>query len=183
MEPSQYNVMPAEVQQVFDSLVGDKILFGSRSMAARPATERWNPAYYIGSLITVDTDWDIAAEFNQENIDILQRLGFEGTDKLYVKDDLTYEIFKKYIVVPGPKAKHEVSIEVILRMHNTFFMNVWDNISAEYYYNNLWKRGPGFPKRYTKDNIKNDIRCKMNKLYLVAGYKNFVDEYKVEELL
>jgi hypothetical protein len=176
----QYNKMPPTVQEVFDSLVGDKMLFGSRSMAARWASETFNPAVKIGCIIAADTDWDIAAEFNAENIVALRNAGFtsrEG-DELYAKDDLTQIIFSKNIVGldPGDIFAQIVPIHVILRKRNSFFMTVWDNIDAEYYYNHLWKRGPKFTNtRYKghRDLVKKEIRDAMNQLYASAEFNEF----------
>jgi hypothetical protein len=175
----QYNKMPPAVQEVFDSLVGDRMLFGSRSMASRWASETFNPASKIGCMITVDTDWDIAAEFNKENIVALHNAGFASRngDELYAKDNLTQVIFTKNIAVgSGDIFDQIVPIHVILRKNNSFFMTVWDNIDAEYYYNYLWKRGPKFYKFLTKrymhhrDAVKKEIRDAMNQLYASAEF-------------
>ena len=175
----QYNKMPPAVQEVFDSLVGDKMLFGSRSMASRWASETFNPASNIGCVITVDTDWDIAAEFNAENIVALRNAGFVSRkgDELYAKDNLTQIIFTKNIVDGyGDIFDQIVPIHVILRKRNSFFMTVWDNIDAEYYYNHLWKRGPKFTNtRYLGqfDKMKKEIRDAMNQLYASAEFNEF----------
>lgn len=160
----QYNKMPPAVQEVFDSLVGDKMLFGSRSMASRWATDTFNPAEKIGKEIHASTDYDIAAEFNQKNIDFLESIGFHGADHLYLKDDLTQEIFKKTIVATGGPFGQMVEVQVIMRKQNSLFMSVWENISAEYYYEYLWKRGPRF-KRMRAPAIRKEIREAMNQLY------------------
>ena len=177
----QYNKMQPAVQEVFDSLVGDRMLFGSRSMAARWASETFNPASKIGCMITVDTDWDIAAEFNKENVIALRNDGFvsrEG-DELYAKDNLTQVISTKHIADgSGDIFDQIVPIHVILRKNNSFFMTVWDNIDAEYYYNHLWKRGPKFTNtRYRghNDKIKKEIRDAMNQLYASAEFNEFSD--------
>jgi hypothetical protein len=172
----QYNKMPPAVQQVFDSLVGDKMLFGSRSMASRWATDTFNPAIQIGSKITPSTDYDIAAEFNEDNCRILTQAGFKSKegDALYSKDDLTQMIFTADMG-DGTDVIFEqnVTIHIVLRKQNSFFMTVWDSIEAEYYYNHLWKRGPRYTNsRYRKqsDRIKTEIRDIMNQLYSSADF-------------
>ena len=170
----QYNKMPPAVQEVFDSLVGDKMLFGSRSMASRWATDNFNPAVKIGCKIDDGTDWDIAAEFNADNVVILRKAGFtsKNSDELYAKDDLTQTIFTR-IIFSDDIMESTTTIHIILRKNNSFFMSVWDNIDAKYYYEHLWKRGPKFANtRYRghKDKIKNEIRDAMNQLYASAGF-------------
>lgn len=165
------NYMPDAVREVFDSLKGDRTLFGSRSMAARPATSTFDPAEKIAKSIYANTDYDISAEFTQENIDILQSMGFTGVndiDKLYVRDDLTRDIFKKMVSYSSESKffSNVIEVQVILRVNNTLFMDVWDRITPEFYYNNLWKRGPGV-KRHRKGTtaMKEYIKDTMNRFY------------------
>jgi hypothetical protein len=180
----QYNKMPPAVQEVFDSLVGDKMLFGSRSMAARWASETFNPAVKIGCRIDSETDYDIAAEFNAENVTALRNAGFNSkmNNELYAADHLTQAISAKVIASstdPLNLFAYNMTVHVVLRKQNTFFMTVWDNIDAEYYYNYLWKRGPKFATdRYRKQNsdmVKKEIRDAMNQLYASAEFNDFGD--------
>ena len=171
----QYNKMPPAVQEVFDSLVGDKMLFGSRSMASRWATDGFNPAVKIGCKIDDETDYDIAAEFNADNCRILLQAGFKSRDgdELYAKDDLTQMIFTRTIL-SDDIMESTTTIHIVLRKQNSFFMSVWDNIDPKYYYEHLWKRGPRFAnnRHYLthKDKIKKEIRDAMNQLYASAGF-------------
>jgi hypothetical protein len=50
-------------KELFDDimLLDASFLFGSRSMAARSATESFDPSAAIGSRITEGTDWDFSA--------------------------------------------------------------------------------------------------------------------------
>lgn len=176
----QYNKMPPAVQEVFDSLVGDKMLFGSRSMASRWATDTFNPAVKIGCKIDDETDYDIAAEFNAENIAALRSAGFTSRDgnELYAKDDLTKVIFTKQIPSGvGDIFEQIVSVHVILRKNNSFFMAVWDDIDPQYYYEHLWKRGPKYSlRKYNKDKIRKEIRDAMNQLYDSKKFMNLMTE-------
>jgi hypothetical protein len=170
----QYNKMPPAVQEVFDSLVGDKMLFGSRSMASRWATDGFNPAVKIGCKIDDETDYDIAAEFNADNVVILRKAGFKSRDgdELYAKDDLTQTIFTRTIL-SDDIMESTTTIHIILRKNNSFFMSVWDNIDPKYYYEHLWKRGPKYTNtryRSHNDKIKKEIRDAMNQLYASAGF-------------
>lgn len=173
----QYNKMPPAVQEVFDSLVGDKMLFGSRSMASRWATDGFNPAVKIGCKIDDETDWDIAAEFNADNVVILRKAGFKSKDgdELYAKDDLTQTIFTRTILsdLSDDIMEDTITIHIVLRKQNSFFMSVWDNIDPKYYYEHLWKRGPKYTNtryRSHKDKIKKEIRDAMNQLYSSAWF-------------
>jgi hypothetical protein len=161
----EFNKMPDSVREVFDALKGDKMLFGSRSMASRWVTDTFNPAIMIGNKISVTTDWDIAAEFTDENIKILEKMGFVGTTNLYHPDDLTQEIYCNRVKVPaGSGMPHLVEVQVILRNNNRLFMDVWESVTPEFFYNNLWKRGPKYI-RMKKDSAKSMIQQTMNQLY------------------
>lgn len=157
-------------------LLGVNMLFGSRSMASRPATENFVPSKMIGSRIDDSTDWDFSAPHNEKNHQVLISKGFSYWPKsdLSYRDDLTMGVYiKGYphkfdMKNPQIYSGHPVA-NVVLRNDYHIFRQVWESIDPEFYYQHLWKRGP----RYEFSEMaqtKTEIRNIMNQLFKTAGY-------------
>lgn len=149
-------------------------LFGSRSMAARPSVEGFDPAIMIGSQINDNTDWDFSQQYNDYTHSYLLSAGFTHYAKdqigpyaddltvgVYIKEYSTSSLFSLFNSVP--------KINVVLHSDELFFRRVWDRISPEFYYRYLWKRSPHYDEYIGPvGERKLRIREIMNQLYAVA---------------
>jgi hypothetical protein len=148
-------------------------LFGSRSMAARPSVEGFDPAIMIGSQINDNTDWDFSQQYNDYTHSYLLSAGFthyakdqigpyadELTVGVYIKEYNTSSLFSLFNSV--------TKINVVLHSDELFFRRVWDRISPEFYYRYLWKRSPQYDHISSVGERKLCIREIMNQLYSVA---------------
>jgi hypothetical protein len=167
------DVMKADIKNL-----GYARLFGSRSMAERPAVEEFDPTVMIGSQINDSTDWDFSQQYNDYTHSYLLSAGFTHYSKKDIgpyEDDLTVGVYIKeykpkfdmrnplvYCLDDVPK------INVVLHSDELFFRRVWDRISPEFYYRYLWKRSPQYDHIDSIGERKLRIREIMNQLYEVA---------------
>ena len=152
------------------------MLFGSRSMATRPAVKEFDPAVMIGAQITDETDWDFSAQYSELNQDALARAGFTywPSGASPYADNLTIRVYSKEYL---PKLDWSLSpifssitkVHVVLHSDEKLFRRVWDRISPEFYYKYLWKRSPQYDHIDSKGERKLLIRKIMNQLYEVAA--------------
>lgn len=154
-------------------------LFGSRSMAVRPAQDGFNPGATIGSQITTDTDWDFSSQYTEEAHRYLVAAGFTHYTAEAISpyaDDLTTGVYIKEYVPhfdwKNPKTysiNDIVKVNIILHIDEPLFRQVWDSIGAEFYYRYLWKRSPYYDYLYGDIcAIKMRIKDIMNQLYATA---------------
>jgi hypothetical protein len=157
-------------------LLDASFLFGSRSMAARSATESFDPSAAIGSRITEGTDWDFSAPWSQANHDALITNGFAHwpSDQLSYRDDLTVSVYIK-------SYSHKFDIKnlilqelgeiptanVVLRNDFPLFVRTWNSIDPQFYHDYLWKRSPRFDYQ-DLSLTKSMIRDTMNQLFRTA---------------
>lgn len=168
-----FHVTP-EVMMNDISKLDNAMLFGSRSMASRPAKEGFDPAVMIGAQIDGNTDWDFSAPYSEKNHDALAAAGFAywPPGALSYKDELTrgvyiktyphkFDMFNPVIYDSVPTAN------VVLRSDYPLFVQTWDSIDPEFYYNHIWKRSPTYEfqeRRLAKERIR-DI---MDQLFRTA---------------
>ena len=154
-------------------------LFGSRSMAIRPAKEGFVPAIMIGSQINNTTDWDFSSQYTEEAHHYLVAAGFTHYTAESISpyaDDLTAGVYiKEYVPSfdwknPKTYSINEVAkVNIVLHIDEPLFRCVWDSIDAEFYYQYLWKRGPRFDYLdYDLCEVKMRIKTVMNQLYSTA---------------
>jgi hypothetical protein len=150
------------------------ILFGSRSMASRPAVEGFDPSVMIGSQITDETDWDFSAPYSEKNHEALIEAGFVywPPEDLSYKDDLTTGVYIKQYMhkfdMKNPVIYSSVPVaNVVLRNDFFLFHQVWNSIDPKFYHDYIWKRSPKYDLQelsLTKETIR-DI---MNQLFKTA---------------
>ena len=147
---NNFEIVPTQMYKDLENLK-TYMLFGSKSMAARPAVEGFDPAIMIGAQITDGTDYDFSAPYSEENHSILLDAGFTywPPDRLGYKDDLTVGVYiKKYphkFDIKNPKIFSGVpTANVILRSDYPLFRQVWNSIDPEFYYKYIWKRSPTY---------------------------------------
>jgi hypothetical protein len=171
------NMIP-EIMKTDIKNLGYARLFGSRSMAARPSVEGFDPSVMIGSQINDSTDWDFSQQYNDYTHSYLLSAGFTHYAKDQIgpyADDLTVGVYIKeytpkfnmgnllaYRLGDVPK------INVVLHSDELFFRQVWDRISPEFYYRYLWKRSPQYDHIDSIGERKQHIREIMNQLFAVA---------------
>ena len=171
--------MIPEVMKTDIKNLGYARIFGSRSMAARPSVEGFDPSIMIGSQITDSTDWDFSQQYSEEVHRYLVAAGFIHYTAEQISpyaDDLTVGVFiKEYSPAWDWKNpiwfsnKDIVKVNIVLHKDETLFRRVWDRISPEFYYKYLWKRGPRFDYvHYDLCEIKMRIKEVMNQLYVVG---------------
>jgi hypothetical protein len=136
--------------------VGQAKLFGSRSMAARPATDSFNPSVSIGNRINISTDWDFSQEYSIEAHNYLASAGYRYCTRAVYFDDLTVGVYSKLIDTNN--------VHFVLHKKENLFRWVWDSISTEFYYKYLWKRSDLYLFE-SSDKVKITIRDTMNQLY------------------
>jgi hypothetical protein len=158
------------------SKLGYAMLFGSRSMASRPAVEGFDPYVMIGSQIFDETDWDFSAPYNEANHDALIDAGFAywPPEDLSYKDDLTTGVYIK--VYPHKFDMKNPMIfsgtptaNVVLRNDFYVFRQVWESMDPKFYHDYVWKRSPN----YAFDEMsltKGKIRDIMNQLFRTARH-------------
>ncbi len=136
--------------------VGYAKLFGSRSMAVRPSSASFDPAWSIGRKITNTTDWDFSQQYSEEAHNYLISVGYTHHDNADYMDDLTVAVYSKSV--------DDYRVHFALHNNEELFRRVWDSISAEFYYKFLWKRSDlyAFEPRL---NVKKSIKEIMNQLY------------------
>lgn len=160
------------LQDTLDHLT-EWFLAGSRCMAKKD------------SRITIkkDTDFDIIAPMNQHNLNFIIDqadwytvkpepvvTSFFSSQKQvdsiseYHFDETTQVIGKFYDVVIEGK-QHEV--QITLRTEFDMVRSIWANISSDFYYYSLWKRGPVLKNN---DDYREIIRTNLNQLYAI--YRN-----------
>jgi hypothetical protein len=150
--------------------------FGSRSMAARPAREGFDPAVMIGSQISDSTDWDFSAPYTQKNHEALISSGYAycPAEQLGYRDELTEGVYIKTYPhkfdMSNPVIYSGVpTANVVLRNDYSLFCQVWNSIDPEFYYKHVWKRSP----RYDFQEMsltKETIRDIMNQLFRTARH-------------
>lgn len=145
----------------------DGYLFGSRSMVDRKSMNKdFDAKVKIGSKISHDTDYDIAAPSDMMIEKYLEQRNYQKVDPegMYAKD--------KYFETLYTKKGHDgTNVQIILRTNHELFKRVWDSIDPWFYYENLWKRSPSVLKKTGHmDNIqrKENIMLVMNQLYKTA---------------
>lgn len=142
-------------------------LFGSRSMVDRKsANPDFNAKTMIGPNIAYDTDYDIAAPFEESVEKYLTDRGYTCVDasNMYAKDKYFKTLYTK-------KGHDNKNAQIILRSNHELFKKVWNTIDPEFYYENIWKRSPEFMKKYRHlDHVKTKekIMLVMNQLYNTA---------------
>lgn len=144
--------LPGEIAVLVAKLDGH--LFGSRSMAGKPS-KNFSSRMMIGNKIDKTTDYDFAVQYGEWQKDILEKAGFVETDLTYAKDE--------YITTMYVRDNYQF----LLRKKHFFWIRVWDTIDPEFYYHNLWKRGPLLSKM-ARPEAKELIRIRMNQLYKTA---------------
>lgn len=147
------------------SKLDNAMMFGSRSMASRPAKEGFDPSVMIGAQITDSTDWDFSAPYTLENHTILLASGYIHwpAEQLGYRDELTEGVYIKTYPhkfdVSNPVAYNGVpTANVVLRNDHALFCQVWNSIDPEFYYNHIWKRSPTYDylnMPFTKETIRN----------------------------
>lgn len=173
--------------------IGHPKLFGSRSMATRPAKEGFVPSVTIGSQITASTDWDFSQQYSPEIHHYLVSAGFAHYTSEQLSpyaDDLTLGV---YIKEYSPKWDWKnptwfsqddiVKVNIVLHSNEALFRRVWNSIDAEFYYKYLWKRGPRFD--YLDNDlctIKSHIKEVMNQLLAIAKEGTYPGEHTTQEL-
>lgn len=118
-------------------------LHGSRSKLSSvtiPEMEDWFTPPYPSVEVENAADWDYAIQSNEKAQDYFHGLdsGYTSKDDLWYQDCNTLYVFEK-ILTDGSK------IQVSLRNNVETFRLVWNQIDESFYYNYLWKRGPGKP--------------------------------------
>jgi hypothetical protein len=138
------------------------MLFGSRSMARKTATETFDPEVMIGARINRFTDWDFSAPANSANYGALTAAGYAYYPRncLSYADNLTQCIFSK-------EYSEGHRVHVVLRKDYALFRQVWYSIDAQFYYTYLWKRSPYYDDYEIADK-KQAICAVMNQLYATA---------------
>ena len=159
-----YHIAPEVVMNDVAKL-SSASLFGSRSMASRPAKENFDPAVMIGAQINGNTDWDFSAPYTQENHDILLNSGYIHwpAEQLGYRDELTEGVYIKTYPhefdSSNPVIYDGVPIaNVVLRNDHALFCQVWNSIDPEFYYDHIWKRSPTYDHlnmSFTKETIRN----------------------------
>lgn len=152
------------------------VLFGSRSMASRPAVEEFDPAFMIGSQITDETDWDFSAPYSEKNHSALIESGFVywPPEDLSYKDSLTTGVYIKQYMhkfdVKNPVIYSSAPVaNVVLRNDFYIFRQVWDSIDPKFYYDHIWKRSPTYD-HLNMSLTKEKIRDTMNQLFKTARH-------------
>ena len=148
--------------------------FGSRSIAARPAVEGFDPYVMIGSQIFDETDWDFSAPYSEKNQDALAAAGFAywPPRALSYKDDLTMGVYiKTYIQEFDTKNPMIYTaapvVNVVLRNDFYLFRQVWESMDPKFYHDYIWKRSPNYV--YQEMSLtKGKIRDIMNQLFRTA---------------
>jgi hypothetical protein len=154
-------------------------LFGSRSMAARPSKEDFDPDTMIGSQINSSTDWDFSQQYSDELHQYLISVGYAAytSESLGAyADDLTVAVYVKEFR-PSFSLKNLfaysdadiVKVNVVLHNNEELFRRVWDRITPEFYHNYLWKRSRNYGHIDDRYEIKSKITTIMNQLYAVAA--------------
>jgi hypothetical protein len=170
-----FHIAPDRVMDDIAKL-SSAVLFGSRSMASRPAKEGFDPAVMIGAQINDSTDWDFSAPYTQENHDILINAGYIHwpAEQLGYRDELTEGVYIKTYPhkfdLSNPVVYSGVpTANVVLRNDYPLFCQTWNSIDLEFYYKHLWKRSPNYDGQdlsFTKETIR-DI---MDQLFRTARY-------------
>lgn len=154
-------------------------LFGSRSMAIRPAVDRFDPDTMIGSQISSSTDWDFSQQYSDEIHNYLTSVGYSAYTAEHLgayADDLTISVYAKdyhpSFSLKDPLAylgSDVVKVNIVLHKDETLFRRVWDRVTPEFYYNYLWKRSRSYEHIDDLYEIKSKITAIMNQLYAVAS--------------
>jgi hypothetical protein len=165
-------MLPERINSDLVALPGLR-LFGSRSMAIRPATDSFDPAAHIHSRIRAITDWDFSGQYSNTLIKALRAKGFEENDASHYFDNQTVAVFSKRYVTPIDWSNPVISegdekVHVVLHSDETLFRRVWDCIYPEFYYNYLWKRSPKYEYCDDIGQVNFNIKLIMNQLYEVA---------------
>lgn len=139
--------MPTAVTEDIDKFNTIKLM-GSRSMSLRPDTDTFSPRNQIGNYISYSTDWDFSIPYSKTNCDLLTKLGYT----LFEKGNLTYadnltEVVAEKTYSPKFDINNPIAyccddvtkVHIVLRNDYALFCNVWESISAEFYYRYLWK--------------------------------------------
>lgn len=159
--------------------IGYPQLFGSRSMAIRPAVERFDPAVMIGSQISSSTDWDFSQQHSDDTHMYLISAGYSAYTAEHLgnyADDLTVSVYTKEFH-PSFNLKNLVAysdadivkVNIVLHKDETLFRRVWERITPEFYYSHLWKRSPRYGHIDDLYEVKSNITTIMNQLYAVAS--------------
>lgn len=168
-----FHIAPESVMNDIAKL-SSAVLFGSRSMASRPAKESFDPSVMIGDQIVGTTDWDFTAPFTQENHDVLVKAGYMywPGDQLGYKDELTEAVYIKtypHKFDPSNPLTYDgvPTVNVVLRNDYPLFCQTWDSINPEFYYKHLWKRSPTYDLQ-DLSLTKGTIRDIMDQLFKTA---------------
>jgi hypothetical protein len=172
---NDFETVPAHMLHDLD-FTKTYMLFGSRSMAARPAFEGFDPSFVIGAQITDETDYDFSAPYSEQNHNILINSGFAywPPEQLGYKDDLTTGVYVKCYPHKFDMKNPEIfsgipTVNVVLRTDYHLFRQTWNSIDPEFYYKYIWKRSPTYDFE-EMSLTKTKIRDIMNQLFRTAKY-------------
>lgn len=153
-------------------------LFGSRSMALRPAVSHFDPVVMIGSQISSSTDWDFSQQYSDEIHHYLISAGYAEYGREFLgdyADDLTVAVYIKEFhpafnwKLLLPYNNDDVTkVNIVLHSDELLFRRVWSSISPKFYYSHLWKRSPCYDHIDYQYEIKSNITTIMNQLYVTA---------------
>lgn len=172
---NNFETVPTQMLHDVDQLQ-TYMLFGSRSMAGRPAVEDFDPALAIGSQITDETDYDFSAPYSEQNHDILISSGFAhwAPEQLGYKDELTTGVYIKCYPHKFDMKNPDIfsgipTVNVVLRNDYHLFQQIWNSIDPKFYYTYLWKRSSTYDLE-DMSLTKTTICDIMNQLFMTARY-------------
>lgn len=168
-------------REIFDFAVKEELyLFGSRSMAVRGTTHMSNRETRFDTSVIrnrIDTpgsgtDFDFTMPYSDDAVRKCEAHGFSKKNLLQVyHPDLTmamesHESNKSALM---KRSVDGVEYQILLRRpeHFPMFLFVWDRISPQYWFHNIWKSSPEFIGKSIQDReeVKRLIACQMNGLY------------------
>lgn len=143
-------------QQIIDELLS----FGFRLGGSRRMAEKYPEKIAVKET----TDWDIYCPNGDRYIEKLKQLGF-GEVPVYTRtyfDDLLVGIWKNSNIE---------NVEVLVRRDAEKYTLAFEQISADMYYNFLWKSSPARDQNEIDPVFKNRVRNFFNALFALVGSK------------
>lgn len=136
-------------------------LIGSREMASR-VSDFFN-INKINSIINDYTDYDYVVEDSEANHKYLEKIF--GTNCLsYTNNPYEPDLLTTGIYI-GQSVTQEV--QFIVKKYSKGFIELWDTIDPEFYYNYIWKQGPNIDTR--DNNYREKIKKVINQLIISSG--------------
>lgn len=123
-------------------------LFGSRSMAERPATQYFDPQKEIKPFIYPSTDWDFIMPNHTTWKKALRDDGYEEKEldkSPYPWSKGVDSIFVRY--------RENDNTQVLIRNDYEVFIRLWWKIDPKFWHDWLWKRGPNKPNRMLRHDV------------------------------